>query len=163
MPEIKMDKLQKKIIIVEDDRNINRLISYNLSKNGFASESAYDGLEAKNRLAHESFDIVILDIMLPGVDGYHICREIKENKSNFKTFIIMLTAKGESQDKLYGYLLGADYYMTKPFSVEKLMNVVEELSGVHDRQFIVKTNYQIGKSTQRKGVEVNNADNARDA
>jgi DNA-binding response OmpR family regulator len=134
-----MTKAEKKIIIVEDDRRINRLISYNLSKNGFRPESVYDGREAMDRLRGENFDIVILDIMLPGIDGFHICKSIKENPAAFKTFVVILTAKAESQDKIYGNLVGADYYLTKPFSVAKLMEVINDLIALREKDFSIDT------------------------
>lgn len=141
---------EKRIMVVEDDISISRLISYNLSKNGFTSESIYDGLEAQNRLAKEVFDIVILDIMLPGIDGFHICKSIKENPAAFKTLVVMLTAKAESQDKIYGNLVGADYYITKPFSVAKLMEVIKELITIRDKDYFVQNSHVVRKTTQGK-------------
>ena len=135
-------------MVVEDDKSINKLISYNLSKNGFSSESVYDGFEAQNKLAKELFDILVLDIMLPGVDGFHLCKSIKENPAAFKTFVVMLTARAESQDKIYGNLVGADYYITKPFSVSKLMEVIKELIAIRDKDYYVKTGNIIRDSLQ---------------
>jgi len=144
---------EKKIMVVEDDKSINRLISYNLTKNSFDSESVYNGLEAEERLEKENFDIVVLDIMLPGVDGFHICKSIKENPAAFKTFVVILTAKCEAHDKLYGALVGADYYLTKPFSVTKLMHIINELAYIQDKKFVVKnTNIIINKPTLREEV-----------
>lgn len=145
-----MTKAEKKIIIIEDDRRINRLISYNLSKNGFRPESVYDGIEAMDRLRGENFDIVILDIMLPGIDGFHICKSIKENPAAFKTFVVILTTKAESQDKIYGNLVGADCYLTKPFSVAKLMEVIKDLIVIRDKDFFINTHTAISKPTQEK-------------
>jgi CheY-like chemotaxis protein len=145
---------EKRIMVVEDDKSINRLISYNLSKNGFTTESVYDGLEAQNRLAKEVFDIVVLDIMLPGVDGFHICKTIKENPAAFKTFVVMLTAKAESQDIIYGNLVGADYYITKPFSVSKLMEVIKELITIRDKDYFIQNSNVIRKTTQEKGEKM---------
>ncbi|TRZ49709.1 DNA-binding response regulator [bacterium] len=142
---------EKRIMVVEDDLSINRLISYNLSKNGYRPESVYDGFEAQDRLAKEVFDIVVLDIMLPGVDGFHICQSIKENPAAFKTFVVMLTAKAESQDKIYGNLVGADYYITKPFSVAKLMEVIKELITIRDKDYFVQNSGVIRKTTQEIG------------
>ncbi|MEI6831722.1 MAG: response regulator [Candidatus Omnitrophota bacterium] len=130
-------KKEKRIMVVEDDLGISRLISYNLSKNGFNSECVYDGLEAQEKLAKEVFDVVLLDVMLPGIDGFHICKSIKDNPAAFKTFVVMLTAKAESQDELYGSLVGADYYITKPFSVAKLMEIVKELISMRDKDYFV--------------------------
>jgi DNA-binding response OmpR family regulator len=125
-------KKEKRIMVVEDDLGISKLISYNLSKNGFNSECVYYGFEAQ-----EKFDVVLLDVMLPGIDGFHICKSIKDNPAAFKTFVVMLTAKAESQDKLYGSLVGADYYITKPFSVAKLMEIVKELISMRDKDYFV--------------------------
>jgi DNA-binding response OmpR family regulator len=135
---VAMIRREKRILIVEDDRDINTLISYNLSKNGFNTECAYDGLEAQEKLSREVFDLVVLDIMLPGIDGFHICKSIKENPASFKTLVVILTVKSESQDKIYGNLVGADYYLTKPFSVSDLMRVIEELISLRERKFFVK-------------------------
>lgn len=141
---------EKRILIVEDNKSINKLISYNLSRNGFTPESVYDGLEAQDRLSKEVFDIVVLDIMLPGIDGFHICKSIKENPAAFKTFVVMLTAKAESQDKIYGNLVGADYYITKPFSVAKLMEIIKELITIRDKDYFVLDHNAICKPTQGK-------------
>ncbi len=139
MMNITVEKKYKKIMVVEDDRGINRLISYNLSKNGLTSECVYDGLAAQEKLAREVFDVVLLDVMLPGVDGFHICKSIKDNPAAFKTFVVMLTAKAEPQDKIYGSLVGADYYLTKPFSVARLMEIVNELIDMRDKEYSVDT------------------------
>jgi DNA-binding response OmpR family regulator len=141
-------KKEKRILVVEDNKSINKLISYNLARHGFTPESVYDGLEAQNRLSKEIFDIVVLDIMLPGIDGFHICKFIKENPAVFKTFVVMLTARAESQDKIYGNLVGADYYITKPFSVSKLMEVIKELIAIRDKDYFVKPDNAIGNSMQ---------------
>jgi len=132
-------KIEKRIMVVEDDLGISRLISYNLSKNGFNSECVYDGLEAQEKLTKEVFDLVLLDVMLPGIDGFRICKSIKENPAAFKTFVVMLTARSESQDKLYGSLVGADYYLTKPFSVTRLIEIVKELLSLRDKDYSVDT------------------------
>lgn len=128
----------KKVVIIEDDRDINDLIAYNLRKEGFAIEQVFDGLSGRDYLKSGSFNIVILDIMLPGIDGFDICREIKEDPGNFRTFIIVVSAKCHEQDKLYAHLLGADCYLTKPFSLESLLNVVKEASSSLDREYLVK-------------------------
>ena len=126
-------KKEKRILIVEDDENLNKLISYNLSKNGFKAECVYDGLTAKAKLSKEIFDIVILDIMLPGIDGFQICQFIKENPANSKTFVVVLTARAQPLDKIYGNQAGADYYLTKPFSITKLMEIIKGLVFISDR------------------------------
>ena len=124
----------KKIMVVEDDKNLNRLVAYNLLRCGFSPESVYDGLQAQEKLANETYDIVILDVMLPGVDGFRICKAIKEDLRAYKTFVIILTARAEYEDKLYGSLLGADCYMTKPFDIKKLLGIVREVIAARHRQ-----------------------------
>lgn len=132
-------KKEKRILIVEDDRSISGLIAYNLAKNSFNYCQVYDGFKAQDVLAKEFFDVVILDIMLPGIDGFRICKMIKENPAAFKTFVIIISAKGEPLDKIYGNLMGADYYLSKPFSVAKLMDIVNELSLMRDKSYPVRT------------------------
>jgi DNA-binding response OmpR family regulator len=119
--------VQKKVLIVEDDRSLNELLRYNLVKNGFDAQCVYDGLVAQEKLRTEVFDVVILDVMLPGVDGLRLCKSIKENQALFRTFVIVLTAKSEPEDTLYGNLMGADYYLIKPFGITRLMEIIREL------------------------------------
>jgi len=127
-----------RIVIIEDDRDINELIAYNLRKEGFFVEQLYDGLKAREKLNVEHFDIVILDIMLPGIDGFDICKEFNDNKDYSRTFFIIVSAKGNVQDKLYAHILGADFYFTKPFNVSELINTVKEISSMQDREYVVK-------------------------
>ena len=128
----------KRVIIVEDDKDINSFIAYNLRKEGFDVEQVFDGLRARQKLIKESFNIIILDIMLPGIDGFDICREIKENPACARTFILVVSAKCRQQDKLYAHILGADCYLTKPFNLTSLLSVVREIGVNLDREFLVK-------------------------
>ncbi len=107
-----------KILIVDDEKNIVELVRLYLEKEGFASVCAYDGSEALEQFKKEKPDLVILDLMLPGMDGWEVCREIRKTAS---TPIIMLTAKSETFDKVLGLELGADDYMTKPFEAKELL------------------------------------------
>ena len=109
---------KKKILIVDDDANIAELISLYLTKECFQCEIAEDGETALK--LHDSFqpDLMLLDIMLPGIDGYDVCREIRKNHS---TPIIMLSAKGEVFDKVLGLEMGADDYIMKPFDSKEMV------------------------------------------
>ncbi len=127
-----------KIIVIEDDPDINRLVAYNLRKEGFVVEQAFDGDEATERLKSGYFNIVILDIMLPGVNGFDICKDIKESDSLSKSFIIVISARTSSQDKLYAHILGADCYLSKPFRVERLIGIVKEVQAMQNKDFSVK-------------------------
>ena len=109
------------ILIVEDDKNISKLIKYNLEKEGFRCMVSFDGEDAIKTLDKNPADLIILDIMLPGIDGLEVCRRVKQNKKLSNMPIIMLTAKGEEVDKIVGFELGADDYMVKPFSPRELI------------------------------------------
>lgn len=116
-----------RIMVIEDDVNLNKLIAYNLSKNGYLVDSAYDGISAKEKISQQMFDVVVLDIMLPGMDGFRLCEVIKGAPKTRETFVVVLTARAEPLDKIYGNMLGADRYLTKPFSVAGLINIIQEL------------------------------------
>jgi DNA-binding response OmpR family regulator len=133
-----MMKNTNKVIVVEDDPDINSLIAYNLNKEGFAVEQVFDGAQAILKLKSEGFDIVILDIMLPGADGFQVCKAIQENNESFRTSVIMVSAKNSPQDKLYANILGAEYYFSKPFSVSVLVEAVKEIRASKSMEFEVK-------------------------
>lgn len=128
----------KRVLIVEDDVDITNLIDYNLRKEGFVTEQVFDGLSAMQRIKQEVFNIIILDIMLPGMDGFGICKEIKDDPRYSRSFIVVVSAKCHEQDKLYAHLLGADCYLTKPFSLVSLLNAVKEISVSLDKEYLVK-------------------------
>ncbi len=113
---------KNKILIIEDDENIARLVSYNLEEAGFVCKIASTAIKGLNAIQEENFDLVILDIMLPGgMDGFEICRKIRQNISDNSLAIIILTAKGEEIDRIIGLELGADDYIVKPFSPRELV------------------------------------------
>lgn len=112
-----------KILIVEDEPNIRELVIYNLEQNGYGTIWAEDGETGLNLAWTMHPDLILLDIMLPGKDGYDICRELRA--SGDRTPIIMLTAKAEEIDKVLGLEFGADDYVSKPFSVRELMSRVK--------------------------------------
>jgi len=110
--------MSKKALIVEDDVNIAELLKIYLQKDGFDTENAYDGQKAVELTESFQPDIILLDIMLPIMDGWQVCREVRKNS---QVPIIMLTAKGESMDKVSGLEMGADDYITKPFDPKELI------------------------------------------
>jgi len=115
----------KKIFIIEDDEEITGLLKFNLKQQGYVVVSATDGHEALSRLQEEKPDLILLDIMLPEVDGYDICRTLRSWDNFKKTPIIMLTAKSEEFDVVLGLELGADDYVIKPFSVRELLSRIK--------------------------------------
>ena len=109
----------QKILIIEDEPNIRELVLYNLSQNGYESLEAEDGLQGIAMARSENPDLILLDIMLPGKNGYDICKELRAEGS--KIPIIMLTAKNDEIDKVLGLEFGADDYISKPFGIRELM------------------------------------------
>jgi two-component system alkaline phosphatase synthesis response regulator PhoP len=110
-----------KILAVDDEEDILDLIDYNLAKEGYQVTRAESGEKALRKLLEEQPDLVILDLMLPGIDGLDVCRQIKSNPVSTHVPIIMLTAKGTEADVVTGLELGADDYMIKPFSMRVLL------------------------------------------
>lgn len=113
-----MDK--RKVLVVDDEHHILELIQFNLESNNFDVITCDNGEDAVGVASDEDIDIIILDLMLPGIDGIEVCKRIRQS-SNKRVPIIMLTAKGEENDKIKGLDIGADDYMTKPFSIRELL------------------------------------------
>ncbi len=111
-----------RILLVDDEQSVQTLLAYPLRKEGYEVVSALDGREALARLREHSFDLVVLDLMLPHVDGFEVCRQVRARSS---VPIIMLTARAEEIDKVLGLELGADDYITKPFSVREFRSRVK--------------------------------------
>lgn len=113
--------MKETILIVEDEKDIVKMLEYNLKKEGFKTLSAYDGEYALDLAVRRNPDLVILDLMLPGIDGLEVCKELKGNVKTASVPVIILTAKAQESDKIIGLELGADDYMTKPFSPRELV------------------------------------------
>jgi two-component system alkaline phosphatase synthesis response regulator PhoP len=112
---------RRKILIIEDDRDIVEMVEYNLREEGYATVSALNGEDGVNLARSEQPDLIILDIMLPIVDGFEVCRTLKNNDTTSRIPIIILSAKSQETDKVVGLELGADDYITKPFSPRELI------------------------------------------
>ncbi|CAM2078873.1 MAG: response regulator transcription factor [Clostridium sp.] len=111
----------EKILVVDDEEHIAELISYNLTSNGYKVITANNGNDAVKLAVEEKPNLILLDLMIPGKDGYDVCKDVRSNSEIRNTPIIMLTAKSEELDKILGLELGADDYITKPFSVRELL------------------------------------------
>jgi DNA-binding response OmpR family regulator len=111
-----------RILLVDDEHSVQKLLAYPLRKEGYEVVSALDGQEALDRLRDGLFDLVVLDLMLPKIDGFEVCRQLRARSA---VPIIMLTAKAEEIDKVLGLELGADDYITKPFSVREFSSRVK--------------------------------------
>ena len=110
--------MRKKILVVEDEKNIAELERDYLEANGYEVEIAFDGKSGLDRALESDFDLVILDVMLPGIDGFEVCRQIRKSK---ECPVLMVSAKKDEIDKIRGLGLGADDYITKPFSPSELV------------------------------------------
>ena len=117
----------KKVLIVDDEPNIIMSLEFLMKKSGFEVFIARDGVEAISIVDSEAPHVVVLDVMMPNVDGYEVCEYIKKQKA-LSIKVIFLSAKGKDADIQKGYDSGADYYMTKPFSTKNLVQKVEELT-----------------------------------
>jgi len=113
--------MKEMILIVEDDKDIIKMLDYNLKKEGYKTLSARNGEDAIDLARQKHPDMVILDLMLPGIDGLEVCKTLKRDSKTSSIPIIMLTAKSQESDKVVGLELGADDYMTKPFSPRELI------------------------------------------
>jgi two-component system, OmpR family, alkaline phosphatase synthesis response regulator PhoP len=113
--------MSKKILVVDDERDLNELVSYNLEKEGFQVVRAYNGEDALRQIFHSVPDLVVLDLMLPEIDGWEVCKRLRADNRTKQVPIIMLTARADETDKILGLELGADDYMVKPFSQKELV------------------------------------------
>lgn len=113
-----MDK-QKTVLIVEDEKNIVDILRFNLHKEGYDTLEAFDGITGLRLALEESPDLILLDLMLPGMNGFEVCRLLRDKGRN--TPVLIITAREEEKDKILGLDLGADDYITKPFSIRELM------------------------------------------
>src|SRR6266542_446466 len=111
-----------RILLVDDEQSVQTLLTYPLRKDGYEVVAAHDGREALDRFSEERFDLVVLDLMLPKLDGVEVCRRMR---SRSQVPIIMLTAKGDEIDKVVGLEMGADDYITKPFSMREFRSRVK--------------------------------------
>ncbi len=112
---------KENILVIEDEKDIRELITYNLGKEGYNARGVADGTKALLTIGAHTPDLIVLDLMLPGIDGLDFCRQLKANENTVNIPIIMVTAKGEEEDIIKGLELGADDYITKPFSPKILM------------------------------------------
>ena len=116
-----------KLLVVDDERELVESLSLRLSALGYEVISAYDGQEALLKAQNESPDLIILDLMLPKMDGYHVARLLKFDEEHKQIPIIMLTARGQAQDRQLGFNCGADAYVLKPFDGKALTAEIERL------------------------------------
>jgi len=125
---------KKRILIIEDDRDICRTVELHLSSLGFEILTAFDGMEGFGKAKISKPDLIILDLGLPQLSGEEICRELKKDEESRKTPIIMVTAKATDVDRIVGRVIGADYYISKPFDLDVLEERINIVFGKGARQ-----------------------------
>jgi phosphate regulon transcriptional regulator PhoB len=113
--------MTKRVLVVEDDRDLVKLLTFNLEKGGFKVSSVSDGSVAMAEVRRFVPDLLILDLMLPGMDGLELCRQVRQTESYSTLPILMVTARAEEADRIVGLEIGADDYITKPFSIRELI------------------------------------------
>lgn len=118
-------KLKPTILIVEDEPSIVMLLQYNIEKAGFLTEVANDGEEAVKKVSQVEYDLIVLDLMLPKMNGIEVCKKIRKSKNQVP--ILMLTAKDQEENKVLGLQIGADDYLTKPFSPRELIARIQAI------------------------------------
>ena len=137
--------MKRKILAIEDDKDIVVLLRHYLEHEGFVLKEASDGFSGLKKAKAEGFDLIILDIMLPEMDGLEVCRELRADPKTSAVPIIMLTAKTEETDKIVGLELGADDYVTKPFSPKELVARVKAMLRRVEREPERQKVYRYGK------------------
>ena len=143
--------VKKKILIVDDEKDIVELISYNLEQEGFAVIKAYDGQMAWERVKTAKPDLVVLDLMIPGIHGLEVCKLIRRDAATETLPIIMLTAKSDQVDKILGLELGADDYVTKPFNIRELIARIRAVL----RRYEGRQQIELSETFAFQGLSVN--------
>lgn len=145
------------ILIVEDDASLAEVLDYNLSQEGYATSVARDGQQGLREMRLRCPDLVVLDLMLPMIGGLEVCRQLRADPATQELLILMLTARSEESDQLVGFSVGADDYVTKPFSVKVLLQRINALlrrkeQGSADRDILVSQGIMIDRRRHRATV-----------
>lgn len=140
-----VEETKKRILVVDDEKNISEIVMYTVKKQGYDADAAFDGQTALDMALTGLYDLVLLDVMLPKLDGFGVLKKIREH---LDTPVIMLTAREEENDKILGLDLGADDYMTKPFSTGELVSRIKanirrysgetRITAVNDKQGVIE-------------------------
>ncbi len=132
-----------KILLAEDEENLLHVIKLNLEMEGYSLTTVANGKDALLEAKKNGFDLLILDVMMPGINGFDVCKEFR--KSNTETPVLFLTARGSGEDRVTGLKIGADDYLVKPFNLEELLLRVKILMGRNKKTQIVAEDYSFGE------------------
>ncbi|TRM12926.1 response regulator transcription factor [Lentibacillus cibarius] len=133
--------MKKRVLIIDDEPSIITLLTFNVEQAGFATDVAYDGITAIQKAKSGHYDLIILDLMLPEMDGMDVCRYLRNNQID--TPILMLTARDEETDKILGLELGADDYLTKPFSTKEVIARVKAILRRTEKSWSESTKFMV--------------------
>lgn len=152
-----------KVLIIEDDPALGELLTYNLNQAGYETHLARDGRDGINQALVKSPDIVVLDLMLPVLDGLTVCRQLRSEPATRDVLVVMLTAKSEETDEVVGFAMGADDYVTKPFSIKVLLERIKALlrrreKDVDDGVVVVSQGMMIDRRRHRVSAGDDNLD-----
>jgi two-component system, OmpR family, phosphate regulon response regulator PhoB len=147
-PVRSINMARPRILIIEDERGLTDVLTYNLQREGYDTVVAHDGQEGLRKAQMHLPDVILLDLMLPGLNGLDVCRELRAGERTRNVPIVMLTAKAEETDHVVGFSLGADDYVTKPFSVKVLMQRIKAL------QRRVEAGVDSGDAIEHLGVRI---------
>ncbi len=136
--------MMKRILVVEDEEDINLLINQHLSNSGFEVESVYDGYHALEAAEHGRFDLVVLDILLPGIDGWEVCQFLRKSNSTVNVPIVFLSALTGEMERIKGFDLGGDDYLVKPFSPRELVSRIKAVLKRSENGGAERTTLNIG-------------------
>ncbi len=145
------------VLIIEDDASLGEVLEYNLRQEGYDAQLARDGQQGLREARQKSRDLIVLDLMLPMIDGLEVCRQLRSDPATQDVSILMLTARSEESDELIGFSVGADDYVTKPFSVKVLLQRINALlrrkeQGNLDREIMVSQGIMIDRRRHRAMV-----------
>jgi two-component system phosphate regulon response regulator PhoB len=157
-PTRTVNMARPRILIIEDERGLTEVLAYNLQREGYDTIIAHDGQEGLRKAQMQLPDIVLLDLMLPGLDGLDVCRELRAGERTRHMPILMLTAKAEETDQIVGFSMGADDYVTKPFNVKVLLQRIKALQrrvdvGTEPGDVIEHLGVRIDRVRHRAGVD----------
>jgi DNA-binding response OmpR family regulator len=116
--------MEKKILLIDDDKKISALIKFKLEENNYIVDTAYDGISGGELALGNNYDLIIMDVIMPGMDGFELCKKIR---NSVKSPILMLTSLDMIEDRVYGFTCGADDYLPKPFQFNDLTNRISQL------------------------------------
>ncbi len=155
---VQLSLTRPRVLIIEDERALTKVLSYNLEREGYEPTVAHDGQEGLRKAQTLLPDLIILDLMLPVLDGLEVCRQLRSGEHTRDIPILMLTAKAEESDQLIGFSLGADDYVTKPFSTKVLMQRIKALqrrtdSGTEPAEVIDHLGVRIDRVKHRATVQ----------